>query len=190
MAAEKIMIADDDRNILFAFEKTFEQTGHSVVTVNAGAEVLATIAREQPVVLFLDVSMPQMNGFAILEKLREQGSELPVIVITGFGTMQTAIRAMQLGAYEYLTKPLDVDRVRTLARRAMEMVRLRDEVKDLRRKLTRPQRDYELIGNTAVMQEVYKRIGAVTTTPNTTNAIILGESGTGKELVARAIHQS
>lgn len=190
MAAEKIMIADDDRNILFAFKKTFEQSGHSVVTVSSGEEVLPAIARERPAVLFLDVAMHQMNGLDILAKLKEQGSDLPVIIITAFGTMQTAIRAMQLGAYEYLTKPLDVDKVRTLARRAIEMVRLRDEVKDLRRKLTQPQRAYELIGNTAVMQEVYKRIGAVTTTPNTTNAIIFGESGTGKELVARAIHQS
>ena len=152
--------------------------------------MLPAIARERPAVLFLDVAMHQMNGLDLLAKLKEQGSDLPVIVITAFGTMQTAIRAMQLGAYEYLTKPLDVDKVRTLARRAIEMVRLRDEVKDLRRKLTQPQRAYELIGNTAVMQEVYKRIGAVTTTPNTTNAIIFGESGTGKELVARAIHQS
>ncbi|MFQ5631320.1 MAG: sigma-54-dependent transcriptional regulator [bacterium] len=190
MPNDKIMIADDDQNIVYAFRKTLEPKGYQVISASNGAEVLITIDREKPEVLFLDIAMPEMDGLTVLEKLNARSIDLPVIVITGHGTMQTAIRAVQLGAYEYLTKPLDVDKVRVLAGRAVETMRLRREVSDLRSRLSRPIQEYELIGNDSAMHEVYKIIGAVTTTPNSTNVLITGESGTGKELVARAIHNS
>jgi DNA-binding NtrC family response regulator len=190
MSKEKIMIADDDENIVFAFVKTFERTGHKVVAVNNGNDVVSKLIKERPSVLFLDVSLPGMDGLTVLEKIKAKKMEVPVIVITGVGTMQTAIRAIQLGAYEYIAKPLDVDKVRVVASRALEMVRLRREVEDLRAKLNRPTQKYELIGNEPKMLEVYKTIGTITTTPNTTTVLIVGESGTGKELVARAIHNS
>lgn len=190
MAKEKIMIADDDQNIVYAFKKTFESRGYEVVSAANGHEVLAGVDKDEPSVLFLDISMPEMDGLAVLARLKEQGYARPVIVITGHGTMQTAIRAIQLGAYEYTTKPLDVEKVRVLAERALETVRLRQEVHDLRARLTYPIVEHELIGNDSTMQEIYKTIGAITTTPNSTNVLIVGESGTGKELVARAIHNS
>lgn len=190
MAKEKILIADDDENIVYAFRKTLEPKGYKVVSAANGNEALERLQREKPDTLFLDIAMPGIDGLSVLEKLKAQGFDLPVIVITGHGTMQTAIRAIQLGAYEYLIKPLDVDKVRVLADRAVETVRLRREVSDLRSRLSRPIQEYELIGNDPAMQEVYKVIGAVTTTPNSTNVLITGESGTGKELVARAIHNS
>jgi DNA-binding NtrC family response regulator len=190
MPKEKIMIVDDDENIVFAFRKTLERSGYLVVEAGNGPEALDKLRTERPAVLFLDVAMPEMSGLEVLEQIKQDGLDLPVIVITGYGTMQTAIRAVQLGAYEYLTKPLNVDKVRVLTERALETVRLRQEVNALRAKLSQPISDYELIGNDPAMQEVYKTIGAVTTTPNSTNVIIFGESGTGKELVARAIHNS
>jgi DNA-binding NtrC family response regulator len=187
---EQIMIADDDDNIVFAFRKALERYGHTVVSAGDGKEAIALLESEKPAVLFLDVSMPGMSGIQVLELMREKAMDLPVIVITGFGTMETAVRAVQLGAFEYLTKPLDVSKVRTLTERALEMVRLRREVQDLRLQLNRSYDELELIGNDPAMQEVYKSIGAITTTPNSTNVIIFGESGTGKELVARAIHKN
>lgn len=190
MKKEKIMIADDDQNIVYAFRKTLEPRGYQVVSAANGKEALKKVEHQQPLALFLDIAMPEMDGLQVLQKLREQGEQLPVIVITGHGTMQTAIRAIQLGAYEYLTKPIDVEKVRVLADRAVETMRLRREVSDLRSRLNQPIREYELIGNDPAMQEVYKTIGAVTTTPNETNVLIMGKSGTGKELVARAIHNS
>jgi DNA-binding NtrC family response regulator len=190
MPKEKIMIADDDENIVFAFKKTFENSGHKIVAVSNGNDVLSGLSNENPSILFLDVSMPGMDGLTVLEKIKPKQMTMPVIVVTGVGTMQTAIRAIQLGAYEYITKPLDVDKVLVVAERALETVRLRREVEDLKAKLNRPVQKYELIGNDAKMQEIYKTIGTITTTPNTTNVLIVSESGTGKELVARAIHNS
>ena len=187
---ETILIADDDASIVFAFERTFERDGHAVLAASNGREALERIAADHPALVFLDLTMPEMDGLQVLEKIKERGWNLPVIVITGYGTMQTAIRAVQLGAYDYIAKPLDVDKVNLLARRALEMSRLQAQVAELRFKLHQPLQEYELIGNDPQMQEVYKIIGAVTMTPNTTNVIIHGESGTGKELVARAIHQS
>jgi len=190
MAKKKILIADDDKNIQFAFRKTFEDDGFAVVTAASGDEALEKIESEHPVLIFMDVAMPGMSGLEALDAIKQKGINIPVVVITGFGTMQTAVKAIQLGAYEYLTKPLDVEQVRVVAQRALEMVRLRREVEKLRAKLSQPIYDYELIGNDVKMQTIYKTIGTITTTPNTTNVLISGESGTGKELVARAIHNS
>lgn len=182
-------MADDDRNIQFAFRKTFEKDGFDVITAANGVEALRQIEDRHPDLVFLDVTMPELTGLEALEKINERGITTPVVVITGYGTMHTAVKAVQLGAYEYITKPLDVDRIRVVAERALEMVRLRREVEDLQTRLTGPSSEYEMIGNHPLMQEVFKVIGAVTGTPNTTNVLIQGESGSGKELVARNIHQ-
>ncbi|RMF56333.1 MAG: sigma-54-dependent Fis family transcriptional regulator, partial [Calditrichaeota bacterium] len=190
MARQKILIADDDKNIQFAFRKTFEKDGFKVITAANGREAVEKLEAEHPVLVFMDVAMPGMSGLEALETFKERGVTTPVVVITGFGTMQTAVKAVQLGAYEYLTKPLDVEKVRVVANRALEMVRLREEVANLKAKLNQPVREYELVGNDEKMHEIFKLIGVITTTPNTTNVLISGESGTGKELVARAIHQS
>lgn len=190
MGKKKILIADDDKNIQFAFRKTFEDDGFTVLTAANGDEALEKVEAEHPNLIFMDVAMPGTSGLEAIAAIKQKGIKIPVVVITGFGTMQTAVKAIQLGAYEYLTKPLDVEQVRVVAQRALEMVRLREEVEDLKAKLSQPIQDYELIGNDLKMQEIYKIIGTITTTPNTTNVLISGESGTGKELVARAIHNS
>ncbi|MFQ5825279.1 MAG: sigma-54-dependent transcriptional regulator [bacterium] len=190
MSKTKILIADDDKNIQFAFRKTFEKDGFAVITATTASDALEMLEYERPALVFMDIAMPKKSGLDALKEIKEKGIHVPVIVITGFGTMQTAVQAVQLGAYEYLTKPLDVDKVRVVALRALEMVRLRREVEELKAKLSHPIQEYDLIGNDPKMQEVYKTIGAITTTPNTTNVLIVGESGTGKELVARAIHNS
>jgi DNA-binding NtrC family response regulator len=184
----KILIADDDKNIQFAFRKTFEKEGYAVVTAATGGEALEIIENTTLSLIFMDVTMPEMTGLDALKEIKERGLDIPVVVITGYGTMQTAVKAVQLGAYEYITKPLDVDKIRVVAQRALEMVQLREEVKDLRAQLRQPFSEYEIIGNHPKIQEIFKTIGAITATPNTTNVLIFGESGTGKELVARAIH--
>ncbi|MFQ5640391.1 MAG: sigma-54-dependent transcriptional regulator [bacterium] len=190
MKKTKILIADDDKNIQFVFRKTFESDGFTVLSATNGKEALEALEVKRPDLVFMDVAMPGISGLEALEAIRDKGINVPVVVITGFGTMHTAVKAIQLGAYEYLTKPLDVEQVRVVAQRALEMVRLREEVENLKAKLSHPVHDYELIGNDPKMQEIYKIIGTITTTPNTTNVLISGESGTGKELVARAIHNS
>lgn len=188
MAIPTVLIVDDDAGVLFACRRTFEGEGYRVLTAGDGRAGLESIHREAPDLVFMDVTMPGLDGLSALAQLKETGIDVPVVMITGFGTMQTAIRAVQLGAYEYITKPLDVEHVRTVAARALEMGRLRSEVGSLRARLPTESAGQDLVGDDPAMQEVYKTIGAVTATPNETPVLILGESGTGKELVARAVH--
>jgi DNA-binding NtrC family response regulator len=188
-AQSTVLIVDDDEKILFAFQELFKKEGYRSLVADDGGDALRMIASASPDVLFLDISMPKLNGLDMLAELRSQNPSLPVILITGYGTMQTAIKAMQLGAFEYLTKPLDVQKVREVAKRALASSQASRRVQ---RELGSPNANildrYELVGNSLGMQEVYKLIGSISTTSNHTSVLILGESGTGKELVAREIH--
>ncbi len=190
MVQKRILIADDDENIQFAFRKAFEVKKIEIVTANTGVEALKKVGSEKLDLIFLDVTMPKMTGLEVLRELKDRGVHIPVIIITGFGTMQTAIQAVQLGAYEYLTKPLDIDKLYIVTERALEMVKLQNKINSLNLKLSGKTTEDEIIGNHPKMQEVYKLIGAVANTPNSVNVLIQGESGTGKELVARAIHKN
>ena len=188
MKKNKIVIADDDPNIRYAFIRTFENEPYEVIEASNGREALNAVEKFKPHILFLDLSMPELDGFGVMEALKERNIDIPVIMITGFGSMQTAIKAIQLGAYEYITKPLDIDRILILAQRALEVYELKRKVEGLESQASSIASQFELVGNHPKMQEIYKTIGAVTETPNSTSVLICGESGTGKELVARAIH--
>ena len=188
-ARPTVLVVDDDEKILFAFREVFRKEGYRSAVARAGGEALRMVDAETPDLVFMDISMPKLNGLDVLAQLRTQNPTLPVVLITGYGTMQTAVKAMQLGAFEYLTKPLDVPKVREVARRALVSSQASQRIQKNRGSLTADTQDrHELIGNSPVMQEVYKLIGSVSTTSNHTSVLILGESGTGKELVARAIH--
>ncbi len=185
-----ILIVDDDQNIRFAFQKTFEKQKYRTLLAATGEEALKTLREKNPHLIFMDIMMPGRDGLEILQEIRERYPRIPVVIITGYGTMQTALKAIKLGAYEYLTKPLDIDKVRLIAERALEMVRLRAALDHMKERTVQDSEKYELIGNSEWMQEVYKKMGAAAAAPNSTNILVQGESGTGKELVARAIHNN
>lgn len=184
----KVLIIDDDETYVFAFKNIFDKDTYQVITANNGTDGLKLVEQEQPSVIFLDINMPGSSGLDVLTNLNKNWQDVPVIIMTGFGTMDTAIRATQLGAYDYITKPPDIEKVRLLAKRAIETMKLKKQVYELSLQVKPSSEKYELIGNSPAIQEVFKMIGNITTTPNTANVLILGESGTGKELVARAIH--
>ena len=115
---KKLLIVDDDEKILYAFREVFKKDGYQSIVAHDGQEALERAAEHQPAVVIMDITMPKLDGLQALKRLKEQSPATPVILITGFGTMQTAIRAIQLGAFEYLTKPLDVTVVRDVVRRA------------------------------------------------------------------------
>src|SRR3990172_5628808 len=191
MHKSKVLVGDDDSKILFAFRQVFRKAGYSTITASDGEEALQKISTEQPSVVFMDISMPKVDGLEVLRRLKAQHLTAPVVIITGYGTMQTAIKAVKLGAFEYLTKPLDVRKIREIAERALAAGQSTFIFSQQRKQLKADFVDrYELIGNNTGMQEVYKLIGSVSTTPNGTPVLILGESGTGKELVARTIHSN
>ena len=184
-----ILIADDDKNIVYAFQQTFKKRA-KVITAPDGEAALDQLRSGKPHIAFIDITMPKRDGLSVLTTAAKEGSQIPIIIITGFGTMNTAIDAMKQGAFDYITKPLDVDNLRRVAERALEVLRLRQEVSQLKTELTRTHSVDEIIGSHLLMQEVFKRIGTAVQTPVATNILITGESGTGKELVAKAIHRS
>ena len=185
----KILIVDDDPKILFAFLEVLKKEGHPAVTASDGEEALKIAGTENIDLIFMDISIPKINGLEVLKKFKEQGINIPTIIITGYGIMQNAIRAMQLGAFDYLTKPLDITKIRELTKKALaKSVKTSSESENHFSFNTDIVDSYELIGRSTRMQEIYKLIGMVSTTPNTVSVLITGESGTGKELVARAIH--
>jgi DNA-binding NtrC family response regulator len=186
-----ILVVDDDEKIRFAFKAFLKRDGYKFVAAASGDKALELSAKEQPALVFMDITMPNLDGLETLARMRQENIVAPVILITGHGTMQTAIHAMQLGAFDYLTKPLDLKKVRDVMQRALTLHRSTALVNDHRSSFKADFVDrYELVGNSPTMQEVYKKIGSVAMTPNHTSVLITGESGTGKELVARAIHHS
>ncbi len=188
MKRKVMLIADDDNIVRDLFTTGVKQDGFEVIQADNGNDALDVIVNDKPKVCFLDYSMPGKNGIDVLKSMKDLGIDIPTIIMTGFGTMEIAIEAIQLGAYEYITKPINLTRVKLLARRAYEVYQLRQKVATYEKSGASPLKQYEIVGNAPEIQEIYKTIGAITTTPITTNILIEGESGTGKELVARAVH--
>jgi len=184
------MVVDDDPKILFAFQEVLRTEGYKSVTAKDGEDALRKIITKNPNIVFLDVTMPKLDGLEVLRRMKAQRELVPVIIITGYGTMQTAIKAMQLGAFEYLTKPLDVVKIREVTRKALASTQSAEISARQPLYIGDMVEQYELVGTGPTMQEIYKLIGSISTTPNHTSILILGESGTGKELVARTIHKT
>jgi DNA-binding NtrC family response regulator len=184
-----MLIADDDEDIVFAFQETFEDET-TILTASDGEAALVHLRSGIPQIAFVDITMPKLDGLGVLKEASQSGIKTPIVIITGFGTMSTAINAMKEGAFDYITKPLDIDNLRAVVKKAFELINLRQEVRELKSELVNVRWDDEIIGSHPSMQAVFKRIGMAVQTPVDTNILITGESGTGKELVAKAIHKA
>jgi DNA-binding NtrC family response regulator len=180
----RVLIADDERSICEAFAAFLEAEGHEALLASSGEDAVRLVREQTPSVAFLDVRMPGGGGISALEKIRGIAPEMPVIIMTAFGTLDTAKRAMDLGAFDYLGKPVELAQVRTLLAKALH----RPESKKSHA-VERAAGDQQvLIGKSAAMQKLFKQI--VLLADNDLSVLIVGESGVGKELVARAIHDS
>ena len=190
-----ILVAEDDRAIRFSLACSLKADGYSVIEAGDGDEALARIEQDQPDAVLLDLKMPGRDGLAVLAKLGPALADLPVIVITAYGGSAAAIEAMRRGAYDYLTKPFDLDEVQLTLKRALRQRALAFEVKSLRARTEVPNEaadepadaEPELVGQSVAMREVFKDIGLAAATDAA--VLIVGESGTGKELVAAALHR-
>lgn len=183
---EKILVIDDDDQLRISFSKILRQEGYEVVSAASGEAGLDIAEKTDLDLVILDVCLPGMDGIDTFKAIREKDAKLPVIVITAFGTTETAIEAIKSGAYDYLLKPFDVPEMLNLVRQAVDaggFMRSPVEV-GAPPKTYSP---YAIIGQSKEMQGVYKTIGRVAQTDAT--VLIQGESGTGKELVARAVYQ-
>jgi two-component system nitrogen regulation response regulator GlnG len=179
-----VLVADDEESIRWVLERACVQNGHTVVAVASGVEALAALQSRPFDVALVDIKMPDLSGLEVLSRARQEGIDTLFIIMTAQNTMANAIEATKRGAYDYLTKPFDLDQVALLVSRAMELRRLTHDLERLRGELQ--QRHELVIGRTPAMQDVYKVIGRVA--PTDATVLIQGETGTGKELVAKAIH--
>lgn len=182
----KILIADDEENIVGGLEALLIEEGYEVSTASSGVEALQKLTEEQFGLILVDLTLPDIGGIELLGHLKEGNILTETIIITGKGTISTAVEAMKKGAYDYLTKPVEPHRLKTIILKALEHHHLVVSHKLLESQLRNLTRYEDIVGQSSEMKEIYRLIDAVADT--TANVIITGESGTGKELVARAIH--
>src|SRR5437764_2692704 len=182
--SESILIVDDEVAILNSLSPILEDEGYQVTVAKSGAEALKTLVSEPPDLMLLDIWMPEIDGLETLKRAREQMPKLLVVMMSGHGSIETAVKAIKLGAYDYIEKPLSLENVTLRVRHALDQHRLEEENLSLR---TKVERRFELVGASPAMQRLRQLI--LTAGPTTGRVLISGENGTGKELVARAIHQ-
>ncbi len=180
---QSILIVDDEKSIRESLTGILQDEGFQPTTAENGEEALARIREDKPDLILLDIWMPGMDGLETLTKIREIYSDQPVVMMSGHGTIETAVRATKLGAYDFIEKPLSLEKVLLCIQNAMNVGRLVEENRELKAKIGK---EHEMIGNSKPIQELKKQIKIAA--PTSGWVLITGENGTGKELVARAIH--
>ena len=181
--ARRVLVVDDERGVREALKQLLEYEDMEVRTVESGMDALDAYAEFHPHIVLLDVKMAGMDGLETLTRLREADADAQVVMISGHGTIQTAVEATQLGAYDFLEKPLDTDRILLTLRNAFDRVALKSENERLRAGVAD---QYDMVGTSKAIRDVLDVIAKVAPTP--ARVLITGENGVGKELVARAIH--
>lgn len=182
----KILVIDDDKSIRESLELYLEEEGYDVHTASNGTEGLNQFVAITPDVVILDIRLPDIDGFTVLEDLREEDEKVKVIMITAHHDMETTIKAMKGGAFDYIHKPIDVDELDIAIGKALGSIEMEKKITGLLMEHPRDFKVGDIIGTGKKMKEVFKTIGVVS--QNKTTVLIQGESGTGKELIAKCIH--
>jgi len=181
-----VLVIDDEPVVRNSCHKILTKEGYKVFTAESGIEGLEQVQMGVGDVIIVDLKMPEISGMEVLENIKKKFSHIPVIIITGYSTIPSAVEAMKLGAFDYLPKPFTPDELSLVVHKAVEKKKLHEEVDFLRKELYEKYKIENMIGKSPGMQEVYQLINKVAHTDST--VLIYGESGTGKELIARAIH--
>jgi DNA-binding NtrC family response regulator len=187
MKSGKILVVDDEPTERDGLARLVGQWGYEVETAASGEEALNLVETQHPAVVLTDLVLPEMDGLTLLQKLKETGRPPIVLLVTGHGTVETAVEAMRHGAFDYLTKPVDTTRLQVLLEKSIEQESLSREVSLLRHQLRQKGSFGQMVGQSRGMQEVYRWVELAGT--STAPVLVYGESGTGKELVARTIHE-
>ncbi len=186
-AQERVLIVEDDHAARVGLEQLVRSWGFAAESAADGEEALQKVTSFRPAIVITDLVMPRMDGLALLRELRTQGADVATLLLTAQGTVETAVEAMKDGAYDYLTKPVDVQRLKILLDKIVERQETLREVKTLRRQLRDHGTFGTMIGNSPAMRKIYQVIEQAA--PTGASVLITGESGTGKELVAQTVHQ-
>src|SRR5438445_397994 len=182
----KLLLIDDEADVQYSFQRIFDSPEIELTTASSGEEGLKLIPKLKPDLVMMDIRMGGINGLETLRRIRHLDSKLLVILMTAYGTTQTAIEAMKLGAYDYLLKPFDVPKLKDIVANALKAGRDMKQVVSYQPLLEKEDYELGIVGRSEPMQQVFKLIGQLAASAAT--ALITGESGTGKELVARAIY--
>ena len=183
----RILVVDDEEDLRLGLAETLQGEDHQVETAADGWKALEQARALRFDLALVDLKMPGMDGMVVLDQLKQLSPETLVVLITGHATVESAVAAMKLGAYDYLAKPFKLDQVRLVVRRAVEQKRLADENRRLRQEVEHYHRFEQIVGKSACMQELFRAIEKAA--PTSSTVLIAGETGTGKDLVARALHQ-
>jgi two-component system response regulator AtoC len=186
MAQKAILVADDDASIRSLLKQLLQEGGYAVHEAATGVEVVDKVKDATPDLVIMDVRMPELDGIEALSRVKAASPKTAVLIMTAFGSSNAAIRAMDLGAFDFVTKPFDLDKISYTVRNVFERQDLAREVETLRGEISSLVQTERIVGNSVAMQEVYKTIGKVAKSDAT--VLLTGESGTGKELVAEALH--
>ena len=192
-AMKNVLVIDDDEKICWAFEQFLTDEGHRPIVANNAEEGLRKIQSDTPDIILLDVRLPGMNGLEALKQIKVLQPEAIVIVMTAYDSVEMTIQAMQLHAFDFIPKPIDLDQVKAIIDRVSQMQVERNkmpptELSSVELELPAQPQEHRLVGKSPQMQEIYKLIGMMAN--NTVTVLIEGESGTGKELIARSIHSN
>jgi DNA-binding NtrC family response regulator len=180
-----VLIADDERNIRNSLAVAFRLEGYEVQTVENGRQAVDTVDRGGIDLVVLDLQMPEMGGLEALRELRRRGSDVPVMILTAHGSIESAVEATRLGAFDFAEKPPHAEKILVTARNALRQANLEEENRELREEA---ESRFEMVGESSPMHKLYEQIRRVA--PTQARVLILGENGTGKELIARAVHRS
>jgi DNA-binding NtrC family response regulator len=185
--AERVLIVEDDAAARIGLEQLIKSWGFLAESAADGEEALQKVTSFRPAIVISDLVMPRLDGLGLLRALQAQGADVTTLLLTAQGTVETAVEAMKEGAYDYLTKPVDIQRLKILLDKVVERLETLREVKALRRQLREHGTFGSMIGNSPEMRKIYQVIEQAA--PTSASVLITGESGTGKELVAQTIHQ-
>jgi two-component system NtrC family response regulator len=188
MSARKILLVDDDQSLRKILAFNLEQEGYSIIEASDGEQALKLCNEHDPDLVITDIKMPGMDGVELLKEIKRRDIEKLVIVITAFGTVDSAIEAMKLGAYDYITKPFNRDEMKLVVKKALELQKLKSRTRFLEAQLVERFSFDNIIAGSSRMAEVFDMVRRVA--PGDATVLIKGESGTGKELIARAIHHN
>jgi len=184
----KILFVDDDQQILSIVEQFLSRCGFNVSTASSGQKAIEKVRKSYYSVVFTDLNMPEISGMELLKQIKKISADTEVIIVSGFGTIESAIEAMKLGSYDFLQKPINFDRFKILIDRIIEKQKLKEENRLIRNRLKGRYKYDELVGMSPKMQKIYEIIDKISFGSPT--VLIEGESGTGKELTAKVIHNN